>query len=155
MDLNVRIERLPRMWVASVVAVGEAPESEAWRLLREWAEPHGLLNDPAQHPVFGFNNPPPRPGHKEYGYELWLQVAQPEPGQTAVTFKEFEGGLFAVTACKLQGTPDIGTAWRALFDWAQAAPHKWRRAQELEKVLDPNAPEADFVLELYLPIREP
>lgn len=151
-DLNVRIEKLPRMWVASVLAFGEAPETDAWRRLREWAAPRGLLSDFDRHPIFGFNNPAPSPGGKEYGYELWIRVDGPEPGASAVTFKEFEGGLFAVTACRLHGDPDIVATWRRLWDWAQAGPYRWRRSQELEKVLNPNAAEDELVLDLYLPI---
>lgn len=153
-DLNIRIERLPRMWVASVLASGAVPETEAWRRLRAWATPKGLFVDFDQHPIFGFNNPPPSPDRKGYGYELWIRVAGPEEGEKDVVFKEFEGGLFAVTPCRLQGDPDIGSTWRMLWDWAQVGPYRWRRSQELEKVLNPNAPEDKLVLELYLPIEE-
>jgi DNA gyrase inhibitor GyrI len=151
-DLKVRIEKLPRMWVASVRASGEAPEVEAWRRLRQWAIPKGLLSDCDRHPVFGFNNPNPSADRKEYGYELWIRVDAPEAGDDEVAFKEFEGGLFAVTTCRLQGGPDIVTTWRSLWDWARHGPHRWRRAQELERVLNPNAREDELVLELYLPI---
>ena len=140
------------MWVASVHAFGEAPEQEAWRRLRLWAVPRALFSDFNRHPVFGFNNPNPSPGSKEYGYELWIRVDGPEEGESAVTFREFEGGLFAVTTCKLRGDPDIAASWRRLWEWAQRGPYRWRRAQELEKVLDPNAAEDEMVLELYLPV---
>ena len=151
-DLKVRVERLPRMWVASVLACGEAPEVEAWGRLRQWAIPKGLLGDDDRHPIFGFNNPNPSAGRKEYGYELWIRVDAPEAGEDAVAFKEFAGGLFAVTACRLQGDPGIGATWRRLWDWAQGGPYRWRRAQELERVLNPNAREDELVLELYLPV---
>jgi AraC family transcriptional regulator len=153
-DLNVRLERLPRMWVASMRVVGEAPEAEAWRSLRDWASRKGLWSDPARHPVFGFNNPSPSPGSKEYGYELWIRVDGPEEGHAAVTFKEFEGGLFAVTGCRLTGDPGIAASWRMLWDWAQAGPNRWRRSQELEKVLNPEAAEDEMIVELYLPVAE-
>lgn len=153
-DLNVRIEKLPSMWVASVLAFGERPEDEAWRRLRKWALPKGLLDDPVHHPIFGFNNPNPVPERKEYGYESWIRVDAPGEAEDPVIYKEFAGGLFAVTACKLCGDPDIGSTWRKLWDWAQAGPYRWRHAQELERVIDPNATEDELVLELYLPIQE-
>jgi AraC family transcriptional regulator len=153
-DLNVRIETLPRMWVACVLTRGEAPEAEAWRRLREWAAPRGLLGDPDRHPIFGFNNPAPAPGGKEYGYELWIRVDGPAAGADGVAFKEFEGGLFAVTACKLHAQPGIGATWRILWDWVQRSPYRWRQSQELEKALNPNDPEDELVLELYLPVHE-
>lgn len=151
-DLNVRIETLPKMWVASVRAYGEGPENEAWRHLREWALPKGLLNDVDRHPIFGFNNPNPVPDKKEYGYELWIRVDGPGRPGDEVVYKEVTGGLFAVTACKLYGDPDIARTWRMLWDWAQSGSYRWRRAQELERVLNPNAAEDELVLELYLPI---
>jgi AraC family transcriptional regulator len=151
-ELNVRIESLPSMWVASVVAVGESPEAEAWRRLREWAVHRGLWSDFDKHPIFGFNNPSPPPGRKEYGYELWIRVEKPEAEDDSVAFKQFEGGLFAVTPCRLHGSPDVPTAWRSLWNWAQSGPYRWRRSQELEKVLNPDAEEDELVLELYLPV---
>jgi DNA gyrase inhibitor GyrI len=153
-ELDVRIEQLPGMWVASVHGSGETPEKEAWRRLREWATPKGLLSDTDQHPVFGFNNPSPSSETEGYGYELWIRVDAPEDGEQAVSFKQFEGGRFAVTVCSLFGEPNIVTTWRMLWEWAQAGPYRWRQSQELEKVLNPNAAEVDMVLELYLPIDE-
>jgi AraC family transcriptional regulator len=142
------------MLVASVLAYGEAPEAQAWQSLRLWAIPKGLLNDSDRHPIFGFNNPNPSPDRAGYGYELWIRVDAPEGTEEAVAFREFEGGLFAVTACRLHGDPDIPTTWRMLWDWTQGSRYHWRRAQELEKVLNPNAPEDELVLELYLPVAE-
>ena len=152
-ELNVRIERLPRMWVASVLASGEAPESEAWRRLLDWASPKGLLSDLNRHPIFGFNNPAPSLESKEYGYELWIRVDGPEIGEDEVVFKDIEGGLFAVTACRLRGDPGITKTWRMLWDWAQTGSYRWRRSQELEKAINPLASEDELALELYLPIR--
>jgi DNA gyrase inhibitor GyrI len=62
--INVRIEKLEPMRVASVRVVSEHPEAEAWERLKAWAEPQGLLQNPQQHPVFGFNNPNPSPARK-------------------------------------------------------------------------------------------
>ncbi len=153
-DLNVRIQELPKMWVASFLAFGETPENEAWRHLREWALPQGLLNDVVRHPIFGFNNPNPAPGVKEYGYELWIRVEEPGKADDNMVYKEFGGGLFAVTSCKLNGDPGVGGTWRMLWNWAQAGAYRWRRAQELERVVNPNVPENELVLELYLPIQD-
>jgi hypothetical protein len=140
------------MRVASVLAFGETPEAEAWRRLRQWAIPKGLLSDCDRHPIFGFNNPSPSSDRKEYGYELWIRVDAPEAGEGTVAIKEFQGGLFAVTTCRLHGDLDIVTTWRMLWDWAQGGPYRWRR--ELERVTNPDATEDELVLELYLPIEE-
>jgi Methyltransferase domain len=46
--------------------------------------PRGLLKDPEQHPVFGFNNPNPSPDRKQYGYEFWMRV-----GYEAIRLERF------------------------------------------------------------------
>src|SRR5512136_99376 len=94
--LHVRIETLEPMRVASVNVVSEHPETEAWERLKAWAEPRGLLKDPRQHPVFGFNNPHPTPDRKEYGYELWIRVGPETASGGPVEVKEIAGGRFAV-----------------------------------------------------------
>ena len=73
-DLEVRIEELEPMLVASVRVVSESPELDAWEKMSSWAGAKGLLGNTAEHPVYGFNNPSPSPGRKEYGYEFWIKV---------------------------------------------------------------------------------
>ncbi len=152
-DLDVRIERLPPMRVAWVRAVGRSPEQDAWRLLSSWAKPAGLLDDPEAHPVFGFNNPGPSAGEQEYGYEFWIAVdteAQPPAGGG---LKDFAGGVYAVTTCRLTGAPSVLEHWRALLRWVHASEHTWRRTtHELERIRNPLAAEPEVVLDLYLPV---
>ncbi len=152
--LQVRVERLPEAWFATFHALGKSPENVAWRSLREWAALRGMFRDPERHPVFGFNNPPPSRESGEYGYELWIGVGEPDPAETNVEFKRFAGGLYAVTTCKLTGEPGVMACWRSLWDWVQRSPYRWRKSQELERVRDPNAPEEEMILDLYLPIAE-
>jgi DNA gyrase inhibitor GyrI len=150
--IDVRIVRLEPMRVASVRVIGETPERDAWEALRAWAGPNGLLDDPRNHPVFGFNNPNPSPDRTEYGYELWIRIDPGVVPESPIEVKEFRGGLYAVTSCKLCGESPLPEVWRALWDWVRSSPYKWRRTHELEQVLDPRASEADLVLDLYLPI---
>lgn len=154
--MEVRIERLASMWVASVHEIGESPETEAWEKLRSWAEIFGLADDLERHPVYGFNNPNPSPGGTGYGYEVWMAVDEgQDPGpEGVVTIKEFPGGRFAVTRCRLFGEPGVMEVWKRLWRWVQASPYRWRATHELEKLCNPDAPEADLELELYLPIEE-
>jgi DNA gyrase inhibitor GyrI len=152
--LVVHLETLPPVWVAAVRAFGAEPEVDAWQRLRAWAQPLGLLDDIERHPVFGFNSPSPSPGATEYGYELWVGVDGPGAPTGGVTFKRFEGGRFAVTMCRVLGEPGVPAAWHALWQWVQSSPYTYRNAQELERVLNPGADEANLILELYLPIEE-
>jgi DNA gyrase inhibitor GyrI len=156
--IRVRIASLPPMRVASVRAIGREPERSAWEKLRSWGEPRGLLDDPDKHPVFGFNNPNPSPGQTEYGYEFWISVDAGETGaEGEIEIKEFPGGLYAVTTCKLLDDPHgtVPEVWQDLWKWVQASPYNWRRDQEFEKSLNPGRLENEIVLELYLPIQPP
>ncbi len=155
--LDVRIVRLGPMRVASVRAVSEAPERDAWGKLRTWAEPRDLLDDDDRHPIFGFNNPNPTRGRADYGYELWIKVEPDLEPSAEVQTMDFAGGLYAVTECKLNGDPkgSVPEVWKALWEWTKSSEYSWRQdTHELERVINPRADEADIVLELYLPIEQ-
>ena len=151
-DLEVRLVRLEPMRVASARAVSQTPERDAWEKLRAWAQPKGLLEDLEKHPVFGFNNPNPSPDRKEYGYEFRIRVDPDTQPEGEIEVKDFAGGLYAVTTCKLHGGPGVPETWKKLWEWMQSSPHQWRRTHELEKPHDPRASEEDLVLDLYLPV---
>lgn len=152
--MEVDVVTLASMRVASVRAFSETPERDAWEKLRAWAEPMGLLDDRDQHPIFGFNNPSPSKDRKEYGYEFWIGVGPEIPAEGDIVIKDFPGGLYAVTTCKLIGDPEgtIQEKWMKLWNWVQASPYQWRKTHELEKPHDLSAPEQDLVIDLYLPL---
>ncbi len=156
-DLDVRIVRLEPMRVAWIRIVSETPEHDAWEKLRPWAEALGLLENPKEHPVFGFNNPNPSLERKEYGYEFWIRVDPGFESRSDIGVKDFDGGLYAVATCQLIGDPsgNVPEIWKKLWDWTQASEkYQWRRTHELEHPHDPQAAEQDFLLDLYLPIAE-
>jgi DNA gyrase inhibitor GyrI len=156
-ELNVRIERLKPMRVASMRAFGTSPEQIAWEKIRAWAEAERLFEDREKHPVFGFNNPNPTPDATEYGYEFWIGIDKNMNPPEGIEVKDFAGGLYAVATCKLIGDPkgDVMNVWQKLWQWVQSSEYDWRKTNELEKPSDPLAAEEDIVLELYLPIQEP
>lgn len=151
-NLDVRIVRLPPMLVACFRALSETPEKEAWEKLRIWAEPQSFLDHPERHPVFGFNDPPPSPERREYGYEFWIVIDPETPLEEGNVIKHFPGGLYAVTT----GVPlaAVTETWIALWRWAQSpdSGQTWRRTHELEKIHNPKASEEEMMLDLYLPI---
>ncbi len=104
-DLDVHVVKLDPMRVASVRVINESPEVDAWNKLRSWAEPKGFLQNDENHPIFGFNNPSPQPDQKEYGHEIWIKVGPDVESEGDVEVKDYPGGLFAVTTCKLTGDP--------------------------------------------------
>lgn len=153
-DLDVRIVELPPMRVASFFGFGPEPEEMAWQKLREWAGPKGLLRDLEAHPVFGFNNPSPSPGSPNYGYETWIRVEADTQAEEGVTFVDVPGGTYAVTRCPVpKGDLEaIGRTWRKLAAWREDGPYRPGRHQWLEGSVQSDAPELEFVLDLYLPI---
>ena len=90
-DLFVQVIELEPMRVASVRAFSTQPEADAWKKMRAWAEPQGLLEDYTKHPVFGFNNPDPSPGQKEYGYEFWMRMGAHFKGDGEIEAKDYDG----------------------------------------------------------------
>ncbi len=159
-EFTVKIVELPPMRVASVQAISESPEHDAWEKMRAWAEPRGLLEDLKDHPVFGFNNPDPSPNKKEYGYEFWIRV-DAEMKSDEVTIKDFGGGLYAVTTCNLKEElqseffKEKGylESWKRLVDWVESSKYTMGSHQCLEKAHDPEASEEELILDLYCPIR--
>lgn len=163
-DLFVQVVELEPMRVASVRVFSESPENDAWVKLRAWAEPQGLLDDLITHPVFGFNNPDPSPGQKEYGYEFWIRMGANFKGEDEIEAKDYDGGLFAVTTCRLweEMHSEFGKehgfmeSWKKLMDWI-ILNEKYEideSRQCLEKARNPGASEKELVLELYQPIKE-
>ena len=159
-QFEVEIVKLEPMHVASVRATSTTPERDAWEKMRSWAEPKGLLEDIDRHPVFGFNSPDPSPGQKEYGYEFWIRVEPGTPPSGDVEIKKFQGGLYAVTTCKLKEELESEffkkegylESWKNIVDWVKSSKYKFGKHQCLEKAHEPGASEEELVLDLYCPI---
>lgn len=154
-DLRVRIIRLEPMRVASVHAFGESPEHAAWDRLLGWARPRGLLDEPGDLRIFGFNNPDPSPGSQNYGYEFWIAVGPEVQSDDVAEVKDFDGGLYAVTRCKSVDT--ITETWHRLATWLENSQHEFGEHQWLEGHVSPVfTPQSDeeLVLDLYAPIAE-
>jgi DNA-binding transcriptional ArsR family regulator len=163
-DLFVQVVELEPMRVASVRAFSATPEIDAWEKMRVWAEPQGLLADLDNHPVFGFNNPNPSPGQKEYGYEFWMRMGTLFKGEGEIVAKDADGGLFAVTTCKLgeelesEYTKEHGflEPWKKLVEWVILS-EKYEIDESrpcMEKTRNPGASVTEVVLDLYQPIKE-
>ncbi|NLX09151.1 MAG: hypothetical protein GXY36_05810 [Chloroflexi bacterium] len=147
-EIDVRIVRLEPMRVAMAHGFGPSPEVIAWEKLLAWMQATGLR--PEEHRFFGFNNPDPSPGSPNYGYEQWVTVGpEVQPGGD-ITIKEFGGGLYAVTRCKL---PQITETWRRLAAWREDSPYRCASHQWLEEALSPAVePFDEVVLDIYIPI---
>jgi len=148
-NIKVKIVKLEPMIVASAYAFSESPEEKAQQLLNTWAEPRGLLGDLKNHPIFGFDNPPPAGPGQKYGYEFWIKVdPKTEPGND-VRICFFRGGRYAVTRCT--GAHKIPETWMALGEWCKTNNYKIGMHQGLEKYISGDNPE-NLVMDFYCPI---
>jgi len=149
-ELEVKIVELEPMRVASFRAVSESPENDAFQKLYAWTQSKGLLDDLKKHPVYGFDNPSPSPGKKNYGYEFWIKIDD-EYEDHEVEIKDVHGAKYAVTTC--YNLKDIGETWKRIDEWALINGYEMGEAQCLEKAHDPAASEEEVVLDLYLSIK--
>lgn len=154
-EMNMKIVKLPGMRVVSFhVDESKTPEEEAFNLLKAWADPQDLLKKPAQHQVYGFNNPNPTKEKPAYGYEFWITVDEEFTVDESQTVKTFEGGLYAVMTCK--GVENITSTWGELVkriedsDYNPSKTHQWLEHHLTPQVSDHN----ELLLELYAPISE-
>ncbi|MBD3191142.1 MAG: ArsR family transcriptional regulator [Candidatus Heimdallarchaeota archaeon] len=154
-ELKVQFVRLMPMRVASFNSgICKSPEEKAWEKLRSWAEPRGLLVDLDENPVFGFNNPSPSPGQKEYGYEFWIRIPS-NFEEEGIKVKDIPERLYAVTRCVVDDPmKDIPEGWKKLVKWVKEKSHRIAKVPCLEKVVSPSESGDDFILDLYLPIKE-
>lgn len=96
----------------------------------------------------------PLPRAWSMAYEFWIAVDEGERPEGHTEIKHFEGGLYAVTDCRLSGEPNVMETWKMLWEWVQSSQHRWRQTHELEKPKNPTVPEHEIELELYLPIEQ-
>ncbi len=149
-DIEVKIVKLEPMHVAVSYGFGNEPEDIAWNKLRAWMEAEGI--DSKKHRFFGFNNPNPTAGSPNYGYEQWITIESGTKLGEELKAKDFAGGLYAVTRCKL---PDIGPTWKRLARWRENSRYTYGHHQWLEEcVSDVYAAFEDLVMDIYLPIAE-
>ena len=153
-ELEVQFIRLQPMRVVSFQAISESPENEAWAKLREWAEPKGYFDDLEKNPIYGFNNPNPSPGKKEYGYEFWL-VVNPDFKSDEVEVKDVPESFNVVTRCNVEDpVRDITEAWKKILEWIKKHKIKFAGRCGIEKVIVPSHSGEGFILDIYIPVVE-
>ncbi|MHA2100713.1 MAG: AraC family transcriptional regulator [Candidatus Kariarchaeaceae archaeon] len=158
-NFECKIVELDPMKVVSIRVISKTPEDDAWKKMKSWAEPLGLLNDLEKHPVYGFNNPNPTPGKEEYGYEFWIKIEPDMKIDENIETKQFEGGLFAVAPSKLIEDIDsdgILKTWKNLITWVNDNEEYEivKNVPCLEKARNPDVGMDELILDLYEPIRK-
>lgn len=153
--MNVKIERLPTLRIATVRAYGPYEKSgpEAWQMLTPWIARHSILS--AKTMFLGFCHDDPNitsPGRIRYDAAVTL----PEgfiPDDFVHT-REIASSEYAVTIHKGPYVT-LSHVWASLFwDWLPASSRRPADAPLMEQYLsDPYLDsEEDLVTRLYLPL---
>ena len=153
---EIRIVTLPPMQVACINGFGDSPEIQAFNKMFAWAQAHQLLA--GSYRLFGYNNPDPTPGSPNYGYDVWLTVADAVQADGEARIINFPGGLYAVLRVEVKNAwDDIPAAWQKLVRWMESSKYHHGRHQWLEEHISPLetvSGDQPFTLELHLPITE-
>ena len=153
-DNDVRLIKLQPMRVAYYRHISTSPEGDAWDVMNKWVKAKGL-DQLFSTRYFGFDNPSPKEGQPEYGYEVWVNVSDDVEESGEIKIKDVPGGLYAVTTTF---GPEIPQRWRALVQWVKDG-NKYGMAHQqcLEEHLVSDDVSNDFEvmqLDLYLPVRK-
>ena len=146
---DIKIIKMEEMRVASFHAMGESPEIMAIEKMQAWARPKGLV-DGGKYNVFGFDNPLPEPGKKEYGYEVWVVLDDESIPVDDVEVKQIPATKYAKLYS--EGFDNIGSNWRKLADWVKNSDHEHACGQCLEGHYSGSSETGDFALDLLIPI---
>jgi effector-binding domain-containing protein len=151
-DIEVKVVELPPMRMISAYGFGSEPENIAWEKIKAIAETNEIDLSDGSVTTYGFNNPNPSKGSPNYGYEIWLPVAEDVQPEDDLRIVDFTGGLYAVTQFK--GLEKIGKVWGELAKWRENSKYKHAHHQWLEEVLTVEASPEEVVFNIYLPIAE-
>lgn len=150
---DVRVLRTGALRTAAFRAEGTAPEPAAFALVRAWAGPRGLLDDPSSFLLLGRNDPPPSPGNPVYGYVYLLTVPPEVEVGGGGEEVEVPPSTWAVVRARLA---NVGERWEGLYRWAAAAGRAVTgHGLEEHLALPDRVPLEQLLLDLWLPLGEP
>ena len=153
--IDVKIVHLEPLRVACVNGFGTSPENQAYQKMSAYVKAKGFDRDGQPHRFFGFNNPNPSPGSPNYGYDVWMTVAEDVQSEGEVTVMDFQGGLYAVMSFQPVSPEEIYPSWQHLLAWVQRSPYRVASHQWLEEHIGPiDLSFPDLALDLFLPISE-
>jgi AraC family transcriptional regulator len=154
LDPRIKVlKTLKPVKVACCRAYGELPEIDAWRTLMGWAGREGILEQSRGYRVFGFDNPGPKEGEKEHGYEFCLTLESQVKTSEKIRIKTLPGGLYAVTNTTVS---EIGSAWDHFVKWLNISRYRHGSHQCLEEhLIVTEEPGEKTPIDLYLPVEQP
>lgn len=146
MVLNVRIEQLPALRLASLRVKSESPEGEALQKLLQWASVHHQLT--AGYRLFGYDNCEPVPNHI---YTALITVNETVEADDIVEIVSLAGGRYAVVS--VNTTDQISEAWDMLAEWMKTSGYEYGSLLALEEHVAMSDDPFNFQrYEMYLPL---
>lgn len=137
--IEVSMVELAPMKVLSFLGYGESPESIAWEKTHQWMKKNEKELFTKKLRIFGFNNPCPSAGSKNYGYEFWISGIEDylknvkDSTQDSPLVKEFPGGFYATCPMQTSTGEEIPSWWAALNAWCETSPYTMAHHQWLEE----------------------
>lgn len=107
--MDIRIVYLPPATVAASQYTGENPEDTAGKRIYDFIRAANLPMIKPDFRVYGFNNPSPQEGQKEYGYEFWVTIPDKMKIPAPLEKKTFTGGLYAAHCIQFGNFYEWGT----------------------------------------------
>ncbi|MDF2802568.1 MAG: MerR family transcriptional regulator [Anaerocolumna sp.] len=98
--MDIRIVHLPPATVVTSQHIGESPEEVAGIRIYNFIKESNLPVVKPDFRLYGFNNPSPRKGLAEYGYEFWVTIPDNMEVNEPFVKKNFDGGLYAAHCIK-------------------------------------------------------
>ncbi|WP_310601556.1 effector binding domain-containing protein [Anaerosporobacter sp.] len=98
--MEVRIVYLPPATVASCQYIRDNPENYVGEKVYAFIKESNLLKIKPDLRAYGFNNPSPQEGQKDYGYEFWVTIPEDMEVPEPLIKKQFAGGLYAAHCIK-------------------------------------------------------
>ncbi|EKQ57503.1 MULTISPECIES: effector binding domain-containing protein [unclassified Clostridium] len=118
---NVRIIHLPPCTIAASHCIGENPEDNAGKQLKNFIQESKLYKIKPDARVFGFNHPNPSPEKSIYGYELWVTIQEDMEVPKPLKKKHFNGGLYAAHTIVFPNFHE----WQLLQNWVTVENEKY------------------------------
>jgi len=131
--VNVSIESLPPMRMASYRSISSYPEMDGAKFMNQWIAQQSL-SAPTRDFGFDIDVTAEQRNAGLRGYEFWRPVPESVQPSNGVTIKEFEGGLYAVMILEkafIDPFASIPPGWKALHEWVithvsyRGGNHQW------------------------------
>ena len=112
-EMKVRLERLQTMRAVHTHALGDTPEEDAGKKIREWARSNGITGTSGNR-LFG-RNTYPTDNPEPHGYEIYLTINQEPERRGNISIGEIPGGLYVIL--RFKNLDRIGEAWKKMWTW--------------------------------------